>query len=222
MTGVKWLVGIGLVALVCRMDPVQAHTGGSTGYASVTVHRSTVRYSLTLPTTALPTQMAEDLRLTQRGSIQARERLLNVLRQNIGLRGDGSRCEPGPGAVEMAFEATTVSMLLDFACPLGPRSLTIRDDIFDVFGVDHHTLMKVEWSGGIRRFVLEPAAREAGLTVGAGATRGMSTFLTLGIHHILSGYDSGLLRPRWHLDPRLRAGGYRRIVGPGTGAVVPV
>ena len=183
------LVVIGVVALACRIHPVHAHTGGSTGYASVTVHRSTVRYSLTLPTAALPSQMAEDLRLTRRGGIQARERLLDVLRQKIGLGGDGSRCEPGPGTVETTFEAITVSILVDFACPAGPRSLKIRDDIFDVLGVDHHTLMKVEWSGGTRQFVLEPAAREVELTVGAGATRGMGTFLTLGIHHILSGYD---------------------------------
>lgn len=189
MIRAKRLVVIALVALTWRMEAVHAHTGGSTGYASVTVHRSTVRYSLTLPTAVLPTQMAEDLRLTQRGGIQARERLLNVLRQGIGVWGDGSRCEPGPGAVEMTAEATTVSILLDFACPLGLRSLKIRDDFFDVLGVDHHTLMKVEWSGGTRQLVLEPAAREVELVVGAGATRGMSTFLTLGIQHILSGYD---------------------------------
>jgi len=132
--------------------------------------------------------MTEDLRLTQKGSIQARERLLDVLRQRIGLRGDGSRCEPGPGAIDMRASAT-VSMLVDFACPAGLRSLEIRDDIFDVLGIDHHTLMKVEWSGGTRQFVLEPAAREAGLAVSDAATRGMGTFLTLGIHHILSGYD---------------------------------
>src|SRR5882724_9210547 len=31
-----------------------------------------------------------------------------------------------------------------------------------------------------------------------------------------------LLRPRWDLDPRLWAGGNRRIVGPSTGTVIPV
>jgi HupE/UreJ protein len=186
----KLLAMLGLVVLAGEVVPAQAHTGGSTGYASVSVHRSTVRYTLTLPTAVLPSQMAEDLRLTQRGNTQARERLLDVLRQRIGLRGDGTRCEPGPGAVDLPVsEATSVSMMVDFACPAGLQSLEIRDNIFEVLGVDHHTLMKVEWSGGTRQFVLEPAAREAGVAVNDAATRGVGTFLTLGIHHILSGYD---------------------------------
>jgi len=186
----NFLAVLGALVLACEVVPAQAHTGGSTAYASVTVHRSTVRYNLTLPTAGLPSGMAEDLRLTEGGSVQARERLLDVMRQKIRLRGDGSRCEPGPGAVGVPTpEATTVSMLVDFACPAGLRSLEIRDDMFDVLGVDHHTVMKVEWSGGMRQFVLEPAAREAGLAVSDSSTRGMGTFVALGIHHILSGYD---------------------------------
>ncbi|PYN47740.1 MAG: hypothetical protein DME00_14710 [Candidatus Rokuibacteriota bacterium] len=190
MSRTTLLAMLGVVVLACRVVPADAHTGGSTGYASVSVHRSTVRYSLTLPTAVLPSQLAEDLRLAQRGSVQARERLLDVLRQRIELRGNGTRCEPGPGAVDLpAPEATSVSMLVDFACPTGLRSLEIRDDIFDVLGGDHHTLMKVEWSGGTRQLVFEPAARAARLALGDPATRDMTTFLTLGIHHILSGYD---------------------------------
>src|SRR5207247_7663353 len=62
------------------------YTGGSTGYASVTVSRTTVRYRVTLPTSALPSDLAEALRLAQNGSRPAREKLLDLLRTRITLR----------------------------------------------------------------------------------------------------------------------------------------
>jgi hypothetical protein len=186
--------GLFAVALAASVTGIvataQGHTGGSTGYASVSVHRSTVRYSVTLPTATLPSDIGDDLQRAQRGSAQARKRLLDILRQRIALRVDGTRCEPGPGAIDVpAAEGTSLSMLVDFACPVGFQSLDVRDDTFDVLGADHHTLMKVEWSGGTRQFVLEPSAREARLAVGDAATRGLGTFVALGIEHILSGYD---------------------------------
>lgn len=167
-----------------------AHTGGSTGYASVSVERSTVRYSLVLPTAALPTEMAENLRLAEAGSAQARERLLDVIRRTIVVRADGLRCEPGPGLLQSRpSEAASVTLLVDFACPSGLRELQIRDDIFDVVGTDHHTLMKIEWAGETRQFAFEPASRDARFGVAASAARSTTSFVMLGIHHILSGYD---------------------------------
>jgi hypothetical protein len=169
----------------------------------VTVHRSTVRYRVTLPTAALTSQMAEDLRLAQGGSAQARERLLDVLRRAIELRGNGTRCEPGSGVVEPStLDAPSFTMLVDFACPAGLRDLEIRDDLFDVLGPNHHTLAKVEWPGGTAQFAFEPAVRTAHFSIGgsAGTTSQMASFLALGIGHILSGYDHllfllGLLLP---------------------------
>lgn len=178
-----------------------AHTGGSTGYASVSVHGATVRYRVVLPAAALTSRMAEDLRLAQAGSVQAQERLLDVLRRAIELRGNGIHCEPGPGVVERsAFDAPTFAMLVDFACPSGLRELQIRDDVFDVLGPNHHTLTRVEWPAGTRQFAFEPSAREARFSVGGSAARDTRSFLLLGIHHILSGYDHllfllGLLLP---------------------------
>jgi hypothetical protein len=180
----------GLVLLLGGAAESRAHTGGSTGYASVSVHGGTVRYRLVLPAAALPSPMAEDLRLAQGGSAQARARLLDVVRRVITLRGDGVRCEPGPGSVEPAGpEAPTFAMLVDFACPSGLRDLHVRDDVFDVLGPDHHTLAKIEWPGGTRQFAFEPSAREAHFGIERSTAAGTRSFLLLGIHHILSGYD---------------------------------
>ena len=183
------------VALLCLAAlavpaPGAPHTGGSTGYASVSIDRSTVRYSLVLPTAALPSEMAENLRLAQLGSAQARERLLDVLRRTIGVRADSVRCEPGPGLVQPgAADAASFTMLVDFACPGGFRELALRDDVFDVVGTDHHTLTKVEWAGETRQFAFEPTSREARFSVAPSAGRDTTSFVLLGIHHILSGYD---------------------------------
>jgi hypothetical protein len=184
------IVVAALVVLLGTAARGRAHTGGSTGYASVTVHGGTVRYRLALPAAALPSPMAEDLRLAEAGSAQARARLLDVVRRVITLRGDGVRCEPGPGRVESSTAAApTFTMLVDFACPSGLRDLQIRDDVFDVLGPDHHTLTKIEWPGGTRQFAFEPSRREARFSIERSTGRDTRSFLLLGIHHILSGYD---------------------------------
>jgi len=190
-------------ALAAGAAAAWAHAGGSTGYASITISRSTIRYSVTLPTSALPSAMAEALRLSQLGSEQNREKLLDVLRTQVILHANGTRCEPGPGQVlSSAFDATSFTMLVDFACGSLVRDLVVRDNIFDVLGPNHHTLAKIEVPGGTEQFAFEPSRREARFAVGgrAGAGRGTGSFFGLGIHHILSGYDHllfllGLLLP---------------------------
>jgi hypothetical protein len=110
-------VGLGLLLLAAGAAAARGHVGGSTGYAAITVSRSTVRYTLSLPTAALPSDLAEAVRLAQTGSQQNRDKLLDVLRRHIVLRANGTRCEPGPGqVVPSAFDATSFTMHLDFAC----------------------------------------------------------------------------------------------------------
>jgi HupE/UreJ protein len=169
-----------------------AHVGGTTGYATITVSRSTVRYSVTLPTASLPSDLGEALRLARGGSQTGAEKLLDVLRTRIGLVADGTRCEPGPGRVlPSAFDATSFTMLVDFACGSLVRELTVQDDIFDVLGPDHHTLVKLEAPSDVRQFAFAPDTRQARFAVGDGGdiARSTGSFFVLGIHHILSGYD---------------------------------
>src|SRR5512143_2868113 len=109
-------MGFGVLLLAAGTAAAWAHAGGSTGYASITISRNTVRYSVTLPTAALPSDLAEALRVAQTGSQQSREKLLDVLRAQIVLRANGTRCEPGPGQVlPSAFDATSFTMRIDFA-----------------------------------------------------------------------------------------------------------
>ena len=169
-----------------------AHTGGSTGYASITVDRGTVRYRLTLPTSALTSDLADALRLAQGGSARSREQLLDVIRTRIVLRAGGTRCEPGPGSLEPApVDSPTVTMSVDFACGRAMKELGVQDDIFDTLGPDHHTLVKVETPSGTQQFAFAPDSRQARFAVDdpASAAGATGSFFVLGIEHILTGYD---------------------------------
>ena len=194
-----------LAALLLLAAPAVglAHTGGSTGYAVITMSRGTVRYEATLPTTVLPSDLAEALRLAQGGHAPSREPLLDVVRKHVVLRADDVRCEPGPGEVSPgAFPAPTFTMRVDFACGRGPRELTVQDDTFDVLGPDHHTLARIEAPGTTQQFAFAPETRVARFPIetAPAASHSTGSFVLLGIHHILSGYDHllfviGLLLP---------------------------
>jgi hypothetical protein len=191
VSGALRRVGLGLLLAAAGVGAAWAHVGGSTGYASITVSRSTVRYALTLPTAILPPDLAETLRLAQAGSPQNRDKLLDVLRRRIILRADGTRCEPGPGQLAPPVaDASSFTMQVDFACASAVRDLVVEDNIFDVLGPDHHTLAKVEAGGETRELAFAPESREGRVSVGArtgGSAEG--GFFKLGVEHILTGYD---------------------------------
>jgi hypothetical protein len=184
-------VGLG-VTLVAAAASAWAHGGGTTGYASITVSRSTVRYSLTLPTAALPSELAEAFRLATTGSQAGGEKLLGVIRSQIVLRANGVRCESGPGEVlRSTLETPSFTMRVDFACAGPVRELVVQDNIFDVLGADHHTLAKIETPGGTQQFAFAPDTREARFAIEGGedVARSTGSFVLLGIEHILTGYD---------------------------------
>ena len=184
-------VGLG-VTLVAAAASAWAHGGGTTGYASITVSRSTVRYSLTLPISALPSDLAEAFRLARTGSAVHREKLLGVIRSQIVLQANGVRCESGPGELlSSAPDAPSFTMLVDFACGSTVRELVVQDNVFDVLGADHHTLAKVEAPSGTQQFAFAPDTRQARFAIGGGEdlVRSTGSFVLLGVEHILTGYD---------------------------------
>jgi hypothetical protein len=199
-----WL-GVGCVgALLLARALALAHTGGSTGYASIVVdRRGAIQVSLTLTPGALPPAPAEELRLAHSGNQPSTERLLALLREKIRFKNESSPCVAGPGYLERSqFTAEAVTLVLAFACPPPLGTLTIRDDLFDAFGPDHHTLAKIELPGSTEQFAFTPDARETRIRLATeeAGPRWSGSFFLLGVHHILSGWDHllfllGLLLP---------------------------
>jgi len=185
------LVGLAALATVAGSSGAYAHTGGSTGYAGITVSGNTIRYSLTLSPPDLPAAVAEELVRARSGRPDSRERLIGHIKDKIHLGDRGRRCEPAQGFVEIpGGDVESVTLTVDFACAAPVSDLRIRDDLFDVLGPNHHTLAKVQWAGGIQQLAFEPDAREGRVTIGGPAPMpAEGSFFRLGVAHILTGYD---------------------------------
>jgi hydrogenase/urease accessory protein HupE len=182
-TGAIWLATVASAV---------AHTGGSTGFASVFLQDGTLRYSLTLSPTALPQPAAELLHRTRAGQIDAGEELLALIRQKITVTADATLCAAGRGLVAPPpAEQASLTLIVDFACPRSIRQLVVRDDLFDALGSDHHTLGRIEARGQTYPFALEPTAREVSVTLAGSRDEisGDRSFFLLGVDHILRGYD---------------------------------
>ena len=168
-----------------------AHTGGMTGFATITISGKLVRYNLTLSDVP-PGPLAEQMHLGQPGITPDFRPLITAISEKIHVTGDGSACAATEGRV-VPPSATSVSLTgtVDFTCPDEVRKLTIRDDMSEALGSTQHTLAAIVWSGGSQQFAFGADARETTVEVAqpAQASRGAGSFFTLGIEHILSGYD---------------------------------
>ena len=186
----RWPTLLGLIGAAMIVGQAAAHTGGSTGYAVVTVGRDGVRYSLTLWPAVLPPSVAGPLQQARDGDAPSRDHFLDVIRGKVTLRAQGRRCEPGPGSLAPLTSPESLTLVVDFACGAEVRDLAIRDDLFDVFGSDYHTLARLDAPGHTTQFAFSPDTRETRLALASAAgRRGLVSFVLLGVEHILSGYD---------------------------------
>jgi hydrogenase/urease accessory protein HupE len=180
------------LATLLAIEPASAHTGGSTGFATIVVSGNAVRYSLTLSPAGLRAPVVAMVQRARAGGSDAGDELVALLREKISLTAGGTRCAPAGGQLlPPSPDVESVTMFVDFACPRDAHLLVIRDDVFDTLGSDHHTLARIDVTGRIHQFAFEATIRETTVTVGevTGASRGMASFLLLGVHHILSGWD---------------------------------
>lgn len=176
-----------------------AHVAGSMGYATLSLHGGTVRYTLTLGPDALAAaggEAAPGAQPPPRGDYDA---LSNLVMRKVAISADGVRCEPVPGTVTPpSTDRANAVVTVDYACPGTPRELAVRDDMSDALGRDYHTLVRVEALGSVQQYTLEPDQREVRVAVaapGGGGTpevsagSGIFAFFRLGVEHILTGVD---------------------------------
>src|SRR5690242_4085654 len=76
-----------------------AHTGGTTGLASIAVSGQTVQYNIQMPVGAITPQLAEAMHLGQPGVAPDWRPLLTLVSQKIHIRADLAACEPIPGTI---------------------------------------------------------------------------------------------------------------------------
>ena len=183
------------------LAPAWAHVAGSMGYATLSLHGGTVRYTLTLGPDALAAAGGEaspGARPPPRGGYDS---LGDLVARKVAISADGVRCEPVPGTVTPPSpDRANAVVTVDYACPGTPRELALRDDLSDTLGRDYHTLVRVEALGSVQQYTLEPDRREARVAVAApgggeggapkvSAGSGVFAFFRLGVEHILTGGD---------------------------------
>ena len=183
---------LSLALLFHWIGSAAAHTGGTTGFAKVTVEGETVRYSLTLD--------VEAASKVQNGPLAAgHDALAGIVSRHIEISADGTTCAALPGTVQPAQPGRSiVVVVIHYACAGPVGTLTLRDKLSAVFGRDHHTLANIEGPGGTEQFLLDPDRPEvrvviSGPSAGAPAAelapQGAYGFFRLGIEHIVTGFD---------------------------------
>jgi len=192
--GWRGLAGVLLpfLLLVHWVGSAVAHTGGTTGFARITIEGETVRYSLTLD--------LEAASKIQNGPLAAdHDAFAGIISRHIEVSADGTSCAPLPGMVQPAQPGRSVVVVVVHYVCAGPVGiLTLRDRLSAVFGRDHHTLASIEGKGGTEQVLLDPDRPEVRVVVDGQATGaspedrtvdGAFGFFRLGVEHILTGFD---------------------------------
>ena len=187
------LVHFLLAILLAIASPLaaHAHTGGLTGFATITISGKLVRYNLTLSEIP-PGALAEQMHVGQSGVIPDYRPLITAISEKIHITADGAACPATEGRIAPPKpNSVSVTGTVDFACTDNVRKLTIRDDMSEIIGPTQHTLAAIGWTGGSQQFAFGSDARETNIEIAgeAKASQGAGSFFPLGIEHILGGYD---------------------------------
>ncbi|HEY5929394.1 MAG TPA: HupE/UreJ family protein [Burkholderiales bacterium] len=179
-----------IVFLTILSSCVMAHSGGTTGIATITVDGALVRFDLTLPDVPAGV-LAEQMHLGRPDDSPDYAPLIQAISEKIRVESDGKTCAAAEGrVVPPSAGAVNLSGTVTFKCPAAPGELKIRDDLPDVLGADHHTIALIVWKGGSHSVAFGSEMRDARASIGSGSgTQGAGSFFVLGIGHILTGYD---------------------------------
>ncbi len=202
--------GLAIYLLLIWPALAGAHSGGTTGFASVSIFGHSVRYSLTLYDIP-PGPLAEQMRLGRPDVAPDYQPLINAIREKIRLANEGMACAPTVGhLLAPSADSISVTGTVDFACAGEVRKLSMRDDMTDVLGASHHALTLLVGPGGSDQFTFEAEMREMIWSPGQRphAVRAAASYFPLGFAHVLSGYDLLLVL----LLLMLRGGGWVRLL----------
>jgi hypothetical protein len=164
-----WLGAAAACAVAVLSAASEGAGGGAIGFAVIAVHGTNVRYTLSLPTAALPTTHA-GRQPAGPDDEPAAETLRSLVAQGIWIAADGHACSAGIGRPVAAPQTSaTLIITAEFHCPAPFRILSIRDDLADALGADYRTLAHIEVADGARSFTFSAAARETRVDLASGA-----------------------------------------------------
>jgi hydrogenase/urease accessory protein HupE len=160
------------------------HQGGTTGYATVSVAGQSVRYALSLPGEGLG-DVTRDL-----------YEFAAAVARHVAIEADGAACSGVPSQTRPPSAGrANIEIVVLYACAGPIRTLSIRDGIDALLGVDHHTIADIQWPGGAKQVIFEKGQRSASVAIASGAspesgvTGKFVFYLRLGVEHIIGGID---------------------------------
>jgi len=165
-----------------------AHTAGTIGFATVAVNGTQVHYELVLGLPSIPAPLAGELHLNEAPGRAEYGRLQSLIAEKIAISAEGGACR-NTAAPAPSRKGDNLVVPLRFECAAAPAGLVLRDDLADVFGPDYHTLANITWPGGNAQYMFQPDRREARVALASRTAQGLWSFFTLGMQHILIGYD---------------------------------
>jgi len=175
---------VAVVAVSLALGSAVAHQGGTTGYATISVAGQSVRYALSLPAEGLG-DATRDLRA-----------FAAAVARHVAIDADGAACSGVPAETRPPSAGrASIEVVVLYACAATIRSLSIRDGIDTLLGVDHHTIADIQWPGGARQVVFEKGNRQVGIALAGDAAPPQRTagtfvsYLGLGVEHIIGGID---------------------------------
>ena len=159
-------LSLALCLALALPSSVQAHAGDATGFASIMVAGSIVRYTYTPTATASADP----------------EKLPALLRQHLQVTADGKPC------VADRDDALVVA----FQCVSADSHIRVEDHLGQVLGDTHHVIALFTWNGGSQSHSFSTKTPTVVVGLAAGQTPSASSaasFFPLGVEHIATGYD---------------------------------
>ena len=173
-----------VAAVALAFDGAIAHTGGTTGHATISLAGQSVRYALSLPAEGLG-DATRDLR-----------ELAAAVARHVTIEADGAACSAVPSETRPPSAGrASLEVVVLYACAAPIRNLSIRDGMDALLGVDHHTIADIQWPGGARQLIFEKGRRSASVAVTGnaapegGVSHTFVFYLGLGVEHIIGGID---------------------------------
>ena len=161
---------LGLWLWLCTVTAVPsivyAHAGDATGFASVTLSNTNVRYTFTPTATSSVDQST----------------LPALLRQHLQVNADDKPCVPDQ----------TNELVIVFQCVTANQQIIIEDHLDQVLGATHHVIALFTWNGGSQSHSFSSKTPKAVVQLSSAASHAPSSaasFFPLGVEHIATGYD---------------------------------
>lgn len=162
----------------------------TTALARIELVDNKLRYALSIGLPEVPVESAERLKAAANGDRAAAERIAGHARQTLSVELGGARCRMGAVRIGGAGANDARGTIeIDFTCEAAHGRLEIVEDWRALLGEHYQTLANIRTSNGETQVTIEETLRRIAIDVDRPVATGWLDFITLGIEHIITGYD---------------------------------